>query len=111
MRHHADDVAGLVADCGDRVYRSVGIRGHVGTAIRIRVPQNHLTAGLERLQQLWRREVVAFAMADGNTEHLTHAGGARERRVGLLHSKVYVLAAVLQATIPEHRAREETRFE
>ena len=111
MRHHADHIARLIAEAGDRVNRSVRIRGIVDAALRVRVAQDHLAIGLELPQHLRRREVVAFAVTNGNPEHAAGRRRGRKRRIDLLDPHVDVLAPVLQPAIAQHRAGQQTRLE
>src|SRR5438309_11362127 len=111
MRHHADDVASFVAETGDGIHGAVGVRLVVQPAIRRGVTQNDLPIRLDRAEDVRRREVVALAMADRNPEYLALARRACEGRIGLLDAEVDVLAAVLQTTISEHRARQQPGLE
>jgi hypothetical protein len=111
MRHHPHHIAPLVADAGDRVHRSVRVPAVVEPPLWIGITQNHLAMRFHLLERPGRCEVIAFAMSDGNPEHLAGAGGARERRVGLLDAQMHLFAAVFQAAVAQHRAGQETRLE
>ena len=111
MRHHADDVARLVAEAGDGVDRSVRIPRIVQPPVGIGVAKDHLAVRFELAQQFRRREVVALAVADRNPQHLADAGRRRERRVDLLDADVHVLAAVLQPAVAQHRAGQQPGLE
>ena len=50
-------------------------------------------------------------MADRDAKDLPDARRAGERRIGLLHPHVHVLAAILQAAITQHRARKKAGLE
>ena len=86
----------LVADAGDGVQRPVRVRLLVDLPSVRRVAEDDLPVRFEPFEHVGRREVVAFAVADRNAQHLADVRTARERRVGLLDADVHVLAAVLQ---------------
>src|SRR5207247_8223258 len=101
----------FIAKAGDRIRRTIRIPGIVEAALGIRIPQDDLSIRLDPLQHLGRREIVAFAVSDRNPQHLAGARGARERRVDLLDAPMPMLAAVLQASIAQHRARKQAGLE
>ena len=80
-------------------------------SLRIDVAENHLAIGLELLQHLGRREVVALAVADWNRQHLADRRRGRERRVVLLDAHMHVLAAIFQAFVAQHRAGQQAGLE
>ena len=51
--------------------------------------------------------VAAFAVRDGNAEHLAGLAGGRERRFGVLDAQVHPLAAVLERVVAHERAGKE----
>ena len=73
-----------------------GFASSVTRAGGIDVAEHDLPILFELPQLLRRREVVAFAVGDGNAKHLLRPARERERRVGLLDADVHVLAAELQ---------------
>ena len=97
MRHHADDVARLVAEAGDRVHRSVRIPRIVDAARRIGVAEDDLPVGFEPFAACRAARSSCLRRAPIGIRSTCPAWrGAGERRVGLLDAHVDVLAAVLQ---------------
>src|SRR6185312_16241147 len=55
-------------------------------------------------------EVIAFHVADGNLEHLTHATGIGEGSIRALNAQLYRLADVLESGIAEQSAGQQPGF-
>nr|ADI18668.1 hypothetical protein [uncultured Acidobacteria bacterium HF4000_26D02] len=111
MRHQTNHVPRGVAHPGDRGERPVRIGGVRHGPVGGAVAEQHLPVRLDRRDRLRAGIVVPLAMRDRQLQHLPDRGATGERRVGLLHTHVDVLAEKLQPAIREQRALEQTRLE
>ena len=111
VRHHADDIALLVAQRGDLVERSVGVPLVTDAALGRAVAEDHLPVRFDPFEHLGRRKVVALAVSDRNAEDLTDLPFEAERCIRLLDPHVDMLAAVLELAVSQHRARQQPRLE
>ena len=108
MRHHAQHVACFVYDSGYVVYRSVGV-----TPVRpvgIAVAQKHLTSVFQLPEHILIREVVPFAVGNGETDYLTGRQGTSEGTGGVLNAKVHPAAYKTQRHVPQEGTRQQSTF-
>ena len=66
MRHQAKNVPALVADAGDVLKRTVRISFFGNLALAVRIAHQHLIIFIKLKQGRAVREVIAFAVGDGN---------------------------------------------
>ena len=110
MRHHAQDVAPLVADAGDIFQRSVGIGFRGNLPLRSCIAEDHLLALVQLLQRGLVAEVIPLAMPDGHLQHLARSQSLGEGRSAAFHPQVDRLADVLQAAVAQQDSGEQVRF-
>jgi hypothetical protein len=66
MRHHAEDVATLVDDSRDAVLGAVDVGVRTEFTFGVRISEDNTAFILERLENIARCDVPAFAVRDGN---------------------------------------------
>src|SRR4029077_20541335 len=69
MRHHAQHVASFIADAGDIIEGAVSMRVRRDAPIGLGIAENYPVLTFQRLQGLRVTIVIAFHVADGNTQH------------------------------------------
>src|ERR1700691_4694848 len=92
MRHHAEHVAALADDAGDRMRRAVDIGGLADVAIRRAITVEHPPLAFDALQRLFIGLVIALAMGDRHANDLAGIVAAGEWRIRTLDPQMHVLA-------------------
>ena len=110
MRHHAEHIAALADDAGDRMRRAVDIGIFVDYAIRRTIAVEHPPVAFEALERFFISLVIAFAMCDRHADDLTRIVTARERRIGALDPQMNILANEFQPRIAHEHAGQESSF-
>src|SRR5205085_12087285 len=104
--HHAEDVAGAVADPGDRARGAVRIRLAGQSPLGIAVPEDDLAIAFELVERGVVGEVIAFTVSNGRAEDLSLRQRVRERRVGLLDAQQHLAAEEAEVLVAHQRAGE-----
>src|SRR5262249_47356337 len=110
VRHHAHDVAGLVAHAGDVVQRAVGIALRPDAAVRVAAGEHHAVLVPQLAPRCLAGDVAALPMFDGDGEHVAHATEGATDRADRLHPHAHVAADEAEAAIGHQRARQQPRF-
>ena len=87
MRHHAEHIAALVEDAGDRIGRTVDVPARINLALRRHVAIEHPPLGLESRHRLGVSNVVSLAVRGRHADHLPGIVATAERRVGALDTQ------------------------
>jgi len=109
MRHHAENVASLVAYARDIVHGSIRVAVS-GTLFGVtRIPQEDLTFGLQRIQGILVQTVVAFPMSNRQVNPFAKLGFAKA--LGrVFHGKTLVDATELQTVVSDQGSRQQAGF-
>src|SRR5260370_523656 len=107
MRHHAEHVAALVDDAGDRLRRAVDVGAVVDHPFGGAVAIEHPPIAPELLQRLFYGSVVAFTMGDGSANDLPGVVAACEGRVGSFDRQMHIMADELQSRIAHQHAGQK----
>ena len=78
MRHQAGHVAFFIADAGDVLQRTVGIRGVGQVAVRVAVLPQDLVVGLELHERFFVGKIAAFTVGDGHAKNFSRRNLAGE---------------------------------
>src|SRR3954451_139098 len=99
MRHHSQDVPPLAADTGNVVERSIRISLRRNLSRRRAVPEYDSIVALEFSQCALVAEVIAFHVADGNTQHLALPACIGKWRIAVFNPHMDRLADVFQTGV------------
>ena len=110
MRHHAEHIAALVDDAGDRIRRAVDVGLLVDDAVGRAVAIEHPPLAFEPLQGLFIGFVIALAMGDRHADDLAGIVAAGERRVGALDPQMHVVADEFQPRVAHQDAGQQARL-
>ena len=108
--HEAEDVAARVADARDVLERSVRVARVRDHALGVAVTEQDLAVGGQLGQGRFVGGVIAFAVGDGDVQHLARLGGAEERVIGRADPQEAVLADEMERTVADERAGQEPRL-
>jgi hypothetical protein len=108
--HQAEDVPRLIANTGNILERSVGIRTRGRLAFAVNVTQQDLAILSDPFKRSGIGEVTALAVLHGHSENLPFGHFTGKRRIGLFDPEGNLLADKLQSGIPDQSSREQTRL-
>ena len=92
MRHHAEHVAALADNAGDRLGGAVDVGLCIHRAVGGAIAIKHPALALQPLQRLFIRFVIAFAVRDRHPNDLSGIVAAGERRVGAFDPQMHIPA-------------------
>src|SRR5258705_1974988 len=110
MRHHAEHIAALIEDAGDRVGGAVVVPGGIERSVGRHVTVEHAALGFEPCDGLGVGDVVSFAVRDRHADHLARIIAAAEGRVGALDPQKNVAADEFELRIAHQHARQQPRL-
>ena len=110
MRHQAGHVALFIADTGDVLERTVGIRSVGQVSVLVAVLPEDLIVGLELRERFFVGKIAAFAVGDGHAEDFSRRNLAGERRIVRGGLEKNIFAVELQVAIADERAGQQMRF-
>ncbi len=110
MRHHAEHIAALVDDAGDRIAAPLMLeRSSTAPSVRA-IAIEHPPLAFEPLERLFIGLVIAFAMRDRHPNDLPGIVAARERRVGAFDPQMHVVADEFQPRVAHQHAGQQAGF-
>src|SRR5579862_101582 len=110
VRHEAEDVSPAVANARDVASRAVGVGFRRGPAGCVGVTEKNLAVAIQGTEGLFVREVVAFAVRDGQFKQRAGRAGVGERRVHVLDADGDAPADEMEGGVADERAGEQPRF-
>jgi hypothetical protein len=110
MRHQSEYVAFAIADAGDVLNRSVGVRRCLDAPISGRVAQNNLMPIVELAEGLFIGEIAALAVRDGQPQKRTLRSSMGEGRIGHFDARRHQFADEMQLPVPDERPRKQADF-
>src|SRR3954447_15079029 len=84
MRHHAEHIAALVDDAGDRLRGAIDVGGLADDTVGGAIAIEHPPLALEPFYGFLVGLVISLAMGDRHADDLAGIVAARKRRVGAL---------------------------
>jgi hypothetical protein len=110
MGHEAEDIAVLIADSRDVVFRAVGVRRGRRAAAGVTVAKQDAAFEFEVMKDVVIREIATLAVSNRKLENGSRPCGIREWTVVAFNADVDVFANEVQSTISDQRARKQARF-
>jgi len=111
MGHEAKDIAGLVADTGNPIDRTVRIHLGLGASVERRIAEDDPPLIPELSQSLGIRPIRSIRVRDGQCENLSGHIAGRKRRIGPLDPNTDHSTHETERRVAQERPRQEARLD
>src|SRR6185312_1273613 len=102
MRHHAEDVTALIENSGDIAGGAVGV---------VDIAEGHAIFGFKPVERALIREILTFAVGDGNAQNLALSELRSEWRRRGFGTELHFATDEFELLIAEQSAREQASFD